>query len=284
MNLARHSVAFVARPDTRTNYPQNAELYLYSGGKVERLTNNDTPETAPYFRQMVPQGYSTDRKKMAYLYQCSAQAPDLYVSDLYYSSPVTITNANPWLKEKTLSKAEVLQWKGKGGMMIDGLFYNPVKRKRGKMPMILQIHGGPAGNNLNIFTEDIQIFTNVGYAVLAPNPRGSIGYGDEILRGLMGEVGDGEFVDNMKGVDFVIANKNVDPDRVGIRGWSWGGVSASYVITQTQRFKAASIGAMVGNWAAETGPGYNFDVSLWYIGGTPWTILKNGPSVHRLRM
>ena len=57
---------------------------------------------------------------------------------------------------------------------------------------------------------------------------------------------------------------------MGIRGWSWGGVSVSYAITQTQRFKAASIGAMVGNWAAETGPGYNSDVAMWYIGGTPW--------------
>jgi dipeptidyl aminopeptidase/acylaminoacyl peptidase len=86
----------------------------------------------------------------------------------------------------------------------------------------------------------------------------------------MGEVGDGEFIDQMTGVDYVIANKNIDPDRMGIRGWSWGGVSVSYTITQTQRFQAASIGAMVGNWAAETGPGFNLDVALWYIGGTPW--------------
>jgi dipeptidyl aminopeptidase/acylaminoacyl peptidase len=122
----------------------------------------------------------------------------------------------------------------------------------------------------NAFREDFQILAGQGYAVFAPNPRGSSGYGDELLRGLIGEVGDGEFQDVMTGVDLVIAEKSVDPDRMGVRGWSWGGVSTSYVITQTDRFKAASIGAMVGNWAAETGPGFNFDVSLWYIGGMPW--------------
>ena len=56
----------------------------------------------------------------------------------------------------------------------------------------------------------------------------------------------------------------------GIRGWSWGGVLSSWVVTQTDRFKAAAIGAMVGNWVAETGPGFNFDVTLWYIGGSHW--------------
>ena len=122
----------------------------------------------------------------------------------------------------------------------------------------------------NEFRNDFQILAGQGYAIFAPNARGSAGYGDELLRGLIGEVGDGEYQDIMTGVDLVIAEKNVDPDRMGVRGWSWGGVSTSYVITQTDRFKAAPIGAMGGNWAAETGPGFNFDVSLWYIGGMPW--------------
>jgi len=88
--------------------------------------------------------------------------------------------------------------------------------------------------------------------------------------GPIGEVGDGEYHDQMKGVDQVIKLGYVDPDQLGIRGWSWGGVSSGYTITQTDRFMAASVGAGVTNWAAEVGPGFSYDVGLWYIGGTPW--------------
>ena len=75
----------------------------------------------------------------------------------------------------------------------------------------------------------------------------------------------------MTGVDYVIEAGYADPARMGVAGWSWGGVSAGWVITRTDRFKAASVGAGVSNWIAESGPGFNWDVSTWYIGGKHWT-------------
>ena len=87
----------------------------------------------------------------------------------------------------------------------------------------------------------------------------------------MGDVGGGEYDDVMTGVDHLIAERQVDPDRLGLRGWSWGGILGSWVITQTDRFKAASLGAMVGSWTAETGPGLSYDLRLHYIGGAHWT-------------
>ena len=86
----------------------------------------------------------------------------------------------------------------------------------------------------------------------------------------MGDVGGGEFEDLMSGVDHVIELGHVNPERMGVRGWSWGGVSCGWVVTHTDRFKAASCGAGVFSWQAESGPGFNFDVSLWYIGGNAW--------------
>jgi len=219
------------------------------------------------------QAYSADAKTVAYVFEDHTNPRDLYVSDLSLSNPVRITDANPWIREeRTVSEGELLQWEGKDGMLIEGLYYPPSGKDRssGKVPLIVVIHGGPPAASEANFREDFQIITNAGYAILAPNPRGSQGRGEEFLQALRGEVGDGEFIDMMNGVDYVIANKNVDPDRLGVRGWSWGGVATSYTVTQTDRFKAASIGAMVSNWAAETGPGFNFDVALWYIGGTPW--------------
>lgn len=215
--------------------------------------------------------FSADRKRMVYIYQDFTNPADIYSSALDGSDSKRLSDANPWIRQQLLlATGETLRWNSKADMEIEGVFIPALKHKRGKMLLILHIHGGPAGVIQNRFRPDFQMLAGLGYAILAPNVRGSTGYGDKILRGLMGEVGDGEFIDQMTGIDYVIEHKNIDPERLGIRGWSWGGVSTGYTITQTQRFKAASVGAMVTNWAAETGPGYNFDVSLWYIGGTPW--------------
>ena len=245
----------------------NTHLYEIDteDGTTKALTDNTGVRRA--------QAYSADAGTVAYIVEDHLSPRDVYVSDLSFSNPVRITDTNPWVREdRTISPGEVLDWEGKDGMPIEGIYYPPVRQGRssGKDPLIVFIHGGPAAAWEASFREDFQIITNAGYAILAPNPRGSQGYGDEFLQALRGEVGDGEFIDMMNGVDYVIANRNVDPDRLGISGWSWGGVATSYAVTQTGRFKAASIGAMVGNWSAETGPGFNFDVALWYIGGTPW--------------
>jgi dipeptidyl aminopeptidase/acylaminoacyl peptidase len=74
----------------------------------------------------------------------------------------------------------------------------------------------------------------------------------------------------MTGVDMVIEQGVVDADRMGLKGWSYGGILGGWTITQTDRFKAASIGAGVYDWTSEYGPGFNNDVRLWHIGGTPW--------------
>jgi dipeptidyl aminopeptidase/acylaminoacyl peptidase len=74
----------------------------------------------------------------------------------------------------------------------------------------------------------------------------------------------------MTGVDKLIADGIADPDHMGIRGWSYGGILGGWTITQTTRFKAASLGAMVSDWSSEYAMGFNHDVRLWYIVGTPW--------------
>jgi len=331
-------VIFVARPDTRTNHPGDAELYLLTleDKSIARLTDNAAPESsvmwspdgdliayrAPddrihelrsgYFWILNPEsgesrrldgqstgelsteaswsadsryliynevhgtntnlyrisvrngeaqaltditgtlrahGFSSETNRMVFSRQNFTAPPDLYVGDLRGRQARQITDLNPWVKDSlALSDGELLTWSSKGEMQIEGVYYPAIGNNADKSPLIVNIHGGPAGVIQNAFREDFQILAGQGYAIFAPNFRGSSGYGDELLRGLIGEVGDGEFQDVMTGVD----------------------LGTSYVITQTDRFKAASIGAMVGNWAAETGPGFNFDVSLWYIGGMPW--------------
>ncbi len=216
--------------------------------------------------------FSKDRTKMVYSYSNFNTPPDLFVSPLNKIEPIRLTNANLWIKKKILlAESDLIRWKSKDGMEIEGVLYLPGSYpQETKLPLIVTIHGGPPGRFANSFRAVFHIFAGLGYASLGPNIRGSDSYGDDLLCALQGDVGGGEFDDVMSGVDNLIEKDIADPERLGVRGWSWGGILGSWIITQTDRFKAASLGAMVGSWSAESGPGLSFDLKLHYIGGAHW--------------
>ncbi len=245
----------------------NTNLYRldFGSGDVTTLTRR--------LGTMRSRAFSADRKRAIFSYENFTTPIDLWAVHLEGGDPARLTDVNPAIGDTIrVVDGEVLTWGGKNDMSIEGVFMNSLDHQHGDtQPLIVHIHGGPAGVVTNSFDAEFQTLAGLGYAILAPNVRGSSGYGDEVLGGLIGEVGDGELFDMMAGLDYAIANRDIDPERLGVRGWSWGGVATSYTITQTNRFMAASVGAMVGNWAAETGPGFNFDVSLWYIGDAPWS-------------
>ncbi|MEL7121262.1 MAG: prolyl oligopeptidase family serine peptidase, partial [Bacteroidota bacterium] len=135
---------------------------------------------------------------------------------------------------------------------------------------LLHIHGGPAGVFTEGFRSQYHVWAGLGYVQLCPNVRGSSGYTDALLRGNMNDIGGGDYNDLMTGVDQLIEDGIVDENKMAVRGWSYGGILGGTTITKTNRFKAASLGAMVSDWTSEYGIGFNFDVRLWYIGGTPW--------------
>jgi dipeptidyl aminopeptidase/acylaminoacyl peptidase len=160
-------------------------------------------------------------------------------------------------------------------MEIEGLLHLPVGYAEGaRVPLLLNIHGGPAGSWRNAFSPTYHIYAGLGYASLSPNVRGSSGYTDRLREGNTVDKGDGigfgDYEDLIAGVDSLVEQGIADPDRLALRGWSYGGILGGWTITQTNRFKAASIGAGVYDWTSEYGPGFNNDVRLWHIGGTPW--------------
>jgi dipeptidyl aminopeptidase/acylaminoacyl peptidase len=182
-----------------------------------------------------------------------------------------VTDANPWFKQVDVAEMRPMTWKSKDGLEIEGLLWLPSSYKAGdKLPLILSIHGGPAGVWSTSFRGINHVYASLGWAVLEPNVRGSTSYGDALLRGNMKDIGGGDYWDAMTGVDAVIAQGIADPNQLAVRGWSYGGILGGWTITQTPRFKAASLGAMVADWASEYAMGFNHDVRLWYIGGTPW--------------
>ena len=195
---------------------------------------------------------------------------DLWLYDLRDGSRVRLTEANPELAGKALAEPEVVRWTSYDGLEIEGLLYQPPGRSA-PGATVLEIHGGPAGVFTRGFDADAQLLVAQGYAILQPNVRGSSGYGDALLRGNMNDIGGGDYQDLMTGVDAIIERGVAHADSLAVKGWSYGGILGGWTITRTDRFKAASLGAMVADWRSEFGAGFNFDVVRWYLGGDPWS-------------
>jgi dipeptidyl aminopeptidase/acylaminoacyl peptidase len=201
---------------------------------------------------------------------------DAYVASVNDFSAVQISQANADVKLPPLGKTEVVRWKSKDGKEIEGLLTYPVGYQTGqRVPLILNIHGGPAGVFVQSFiggrgVYPLATFAARGYAILRPNPRGSSGYGTEFRRANVQDWGGGDFQDLMTGVDRVIEMGVADPDRLGVMGWSYGGFMTSWIVTQTNRFKAASAGAPVTNLMSFNGTA---DIPAFvpdYFGGQFW--------------
>ena len=236
-------------------------------GEFEQLTD--------FEGSMNVSSWSADRTRYVYSFADYDTPADLWVGSIDGADPVRLTHANPQIEELQLADMRVIRWQSHDGMEIEGLLHLPVGYEEGDtVPLILNIHGGPAGSFTNSFRASYHIYAGLGYASLSPNVRGSSGYTDHLREGNTVARGDGigfgDFQDLMTGVDTLIEGGVVDPERMGVKGWSYGGILGGWTITQTDRFKAASIGAGVYDWTSEYGPGFNNDVRLWHIGGTPW--------------
>jgi len=201
---------------------------------------------------------------------------DVYVSSVADFKPVQISHANADLKLPALGRTEVARWKSKDGKDIEGLLTYPVGYQQGqRVPLILNVHGGPTGVFQQTFiggrgVYPLATFAARGYAILRANPRGSSGYGNDFRRANMKDWGGGDYQDLMTGVDKVIEMGVADPERLGVMGWSYGGFMTTWIVTQTKRFKAASAGAPVTNLMSFNGTA---DIPAFipdYFGGQFW--------------
>lgn len=202
--------------------------------------------------------FDSKTEKMAFVYQTPDQPAELYVANRDGSAKKVLTSINSKIELPAMGKTEVIQWKSKDGLEIEGLLTYPVDYEAGKKyPTILQIHGGPAGVFTKGFTGNpsiylTQYFAEQGFFVLRPNPRGSTGYGKDFRYANFQDWGFGDFEDLMSGVDKVIADGMADEERLLAMGWSYGGYMTSFLVTKTDRFKAASMGAGLPNLISMT--------------------------------
>jgi dipeptidyl aminopeptidase/acylaminoacyl peptidase len=216
----------------------------------------------------------------AFVRQTSDTPSEAFVAPVTTFAPVQVSKANAGVKLPSIGKTEVITWKSADGRAIEGLLTYPVGYQAGqKVPLILNIHGGPAGVFQQSFlggrgAYPLATFSAKGYAILRPNPRGSSGYGTEFRRANFKDWGGADYQDLMTGVDKVIAMGIADPERLGVMGWSYGGFMTSWIVTQTSRFKAASAGAPVTNLMSFNGTA---DIPAFvpdYFGGQFWDIME----------
>ena len=143
-----------------------------------------------------------------------------------------------------LGKTEEVSFKSKDGTEVHGLLTYPVGYQAGtKVPLLLRIHGGPNGQDAHAFSFEAQLFAANGYAVLRVNYRGSAGRGSKYQSAIAADWGHYEVEDLEAGVNGVIKMGVADPDRLGVGGWSYGGILTDYMIASDPRFKAATSGA-----------------------------------------
>ena len=206
-------------------------------------------------------------------YAVAMSTPHLPTELFYFRdgelTQVTHSNADT-LSGVALAEVRNVTFDSADGTEIEGFVFTPPNYRKGaQYPTILRIHGGPVSQYDFSFNKDAQLLAANGYVVVVSNPRGSSGYGQAFSADLFADWGVRDFQDVMAAVDYTVVEGYSDPDRLGVGGWSYGGILTNYVITQTDRFEGAITGASEVNYVANYG--HDHYQKAWEAElGLPW--------------
>jgi len=203
-----------------------------------------------------------DDKQIALIRSSFSNPPEVWAGKLHDLKQITHYNDN---LKPVWGKAESVSWQNEGfdvqGWLLYPTNYDPAK----KYPLIVMVHGGPSAAVTPHWPGagfGGAPFSALGYFVLMPNPRGSYGQGEKFTQANRKDFGYGDLRDILAGVDTVTKKYSIDPERVGITGWSYGGFMTMFAVTQTNRFHAAVSGAGIANWQSYYGEN---SIDQWMI-------------------
>ncbi|MHC1727792.1 MAG: prolyl oligopeptidase family serine peptidase [Syntrophobacteraceae bacterium] len=265
------------------------DVFKTEGMKIYALSLNPS---APAQLVLDPDGFiepltisiNSSRRFLSFRYETVSEAPEAYIcrTNSFKLEQVSRLQSQP--ADPFPWKTEVINWKSRDGMDIEGLLITRSGcDSQKKYPLLVNVHGGPAGawfkRYLGGCDEYMQMFDptacpgsllSMGFAVLQPNPRGSGGYGKAFRLANFGDFGGGDYQDVMTGVDYLVQRGIADPHRLAIAGWSFGGYMTAWAISQTDRFKAAVTGAGNTNFISFSGTSDIPDYYLRYLGSAFW--------------
>ncbi|MFT3700096.1 MAG: S9 family peptidase [Kofleriaceae bacterium] len=252
-------------------------LDLASGKSDQQWTADEAVHTGNFSNFSA----SRDGKTVAIVRSDFQHAPEVWVGAPTALKQLTHLND---ARKPTWGETKTVTWKSDGHSVSGTLLYPRNFDASKKYPMIVWPHGGPAGTDPPKWpdpTLEAPVMAALGYFVFAPNPRGSYGQGEAFVRANVKDFGGGDLRDVMSGVDAVLKQAPVDPNKLGIHGWSYGGYMTMWTITQTTRFKAAVAGAGIANWQSYYGQN---SIDQWmtpYFGATvydnPAVYAKSSP-------
>ncbi|MBA3337094.1 MAG: S9 family peptidase [Chloroflexia bacterium] len=201
---------------------------------------------------------------------------ELFTVDLVTGQELQRTNHNrALLDEVELSGAEELRYLSPDGAYeLQGWLLHPPGYRPGagvKYPLILEVHGGPHAMYGYAMFHEMQLLAAKGYVVLFTNPRGSSGYGESFTTSTRGHWGESDMPDIIAGLDAVLDRDEIDPNRIGVTGGSYGGFMTNWIIGHTDRFRAAVTQRCVSNFHSFYGTSdIGFTFGEFEFGGTPW--------------
>lgn len=232
------------------------------------------------------QALADDHSRMVFTYSTASTPTQIHVGKLgtdakkgtlTLASEGELVELNPAFKKNPIAQSEVMKWKGYNGEEVDGILYYPKNyRADRRYPLVVAIHGGPSGTDLDTWSESWayspQILTQKGAFVLRPNYHGSSNHGLAFVESIAKNYYDPELEDITKGIDALVAKGFVDRDSMGVMGWSNGAILTTMLtVRYPEMFKVAAPGAGDVNWTSDFGTcqfGVSFDQH--YFGGAPW--------------
>ena len=225
----------------------------------------ELPTAAPLVTNL-----STNRKQSGFVWLAQASdQPETLCFAPSFNAPCK-TLATPALAPEHLSpaKSQLIHWQS-DGLTIEGLLYLPPDAATQKVPLIVDVHGGPLGAWDDRYDPWAAFLLGHGWAVLRPNPRGSSSYGAKFAAANKNDLGGGDFRDIMAGLDEAIKAFPIDPTRLALMGYSYGGEMAGFAVGKTDRFRAIISGAPVIDQFSEYGTEDGSWYDRWYF-GKPW--------------
>ena len=217
--------------------------------------------------------FSADGSRVAFVWSNGPTPEEVYVGDAA-GAVAAVTDFGRAFAGR-LQPVDVVCWTSGDGVEVEGLLTYPAGYEAGqRYPLVVEVHGGPCWqweDRVMLDWHDwAQLLASHGYAVLAPNPRGSTSYGAAFQKLLQDDIGGGEAQDLISGARAMVERGVADPDRLGIAGWSWGGYLTAWTITQTDIFKAAVMGAGLANMVSDHGTGDIPSYNLRFYPGLPY--------------
>lgn len=251
-----------------------------AGGAVEQVTRGD--------RRIADVSIAWAADRIAYVSGDATHPPEVFSSALGGSGERKLSGVNDALVATIRPRpAERVSFTSRDGTPVGGWIILPEGASpSARVPLILAIHGGPHSAYGQDFSLQFQYWAANGFAVLYTNPRGSTEYGEKFLWGTWNQWGGVDYEDVMAGVDHAIARYPIDAKRLGVTGYSYGGFLTNWVITQTQRFSAAIVGAGISNWVSDYGTADIPRTKESEFGGAPWqptgasNLMKWSPVMH----